>query len=126
MLTRLGGIRRVPGATEKLRPMAFPGVGYGSWPTMSTRTSSNGCLNARSTFSPAGRYRRPAAISARRNSPIAAIWPATGSSARAQPGSMMLRSGSVMGSTVVAPTDKTTVKTFCPNEPGGEPRSAAP
>jgi hypothetical protein len=26
----------------------------------------------------------------------------------------MLRSGSVMGSTVVAATDKTTVKTFCP------------
>ena len=43
------------GATEKLRPTGCPGVGYGSWPTISTRTSANGCLKARSTSSPAGR-----------------------------------------------------------------------
>src|SRR6266704_1601057 len=54
---------------------------------ISTRSSANDCLKARSTFSPAGRYRRPAAISARRKSPIAAIRSATGSSASAQPAS---------------------------------------
>ena len=70
MLSRLRGSGRTSGATEKLSPTACPGVGYGSWPTMSTRTSSNGKVKARSTFSPAGRYRCPAAISARRNSPI--------------------------------------------------------
>src|SRR5580658_11321342 len=98
MLTRLPGSRRTSGATEKLSPTAYPGVGYGSWPTISTRTPANGSLNARSTFSPAGRYRRPAATSARRKSPIAAIRPATGSSASAQPGSIMLRNGSAMSS----------------------------
>src|SRR5580693_1963980 len=77
---------------------------------MSTRTSANGCLNARSTFSPEGRYLRPAAISARRNSPIAAIRSATGSSASAQPASIMLRSGSDMGSTLAPATDKTKVR----------------
>src|SRR5690349_540333 len=87
MLTRLFGIGRTSGATEKLRPTACPGVGYGSWPTISTHTSWNGCLNARSTCSPAGRYVRPAAISARRNSPIAATCGATGSRAFAQPAS---------------------------------------
>src|SRR5208283_5322435 len=80
---------------------------------MSTRTSANGCLNARSTFSPDGRYLRPAATSARRNSPIAAIRSATGSSASAQPASMMLRNGSAMGSTLAPATDITTkVKTL--------------
>src|SRR3984957_6660460 len=100
MLTRLPGSRRTSGATEKLSPTAYPGVGYGSCPTISTRTPANGCLNPRSTFPPDGRYRRPAATSARRKSPMAAIRPATGSSASAQPGSMMLRNGdgSPMGS----------------------------
>src|SRR6266487_6771302 len=107
MLTRLGGSGRNPAGTEKLSPTAQPGAGYGSWPMISERTSANGCLNARSTFSPAGRYRRPAAISARRNSPIAAIRSATGSSTSAQPASMMLRNGSAMDSTVSAATDKT-------------------
>src|SRR5436305_15343461 len=87
MLTRLFGIGRTSGATGKLGPTACPGVGYGSCPTMSTRTSWNGCLNARRTCSPAGRYLRPAAISARRNSPIAATCGATGSRAFAQPAS---------------------------------------
>src|SRR2546430_5375008 len=54
---------------------------------ISTRTSANGCLNARRTFSPAGRYRRPAAISARRKSPMAAMRSATGASADAHPAS---------------------------------------
>src|ERR1700722_5412373 len=98
MLTSRPGSRRTSGATEKLSPTAYPGVGYGSCPTISTRTPANGCLNARSTFSPDGRYRRPAATSARRKSPIAAIRPATGSSASAQPGSRMLRNGSAMAS----------------------------
>src|SRR3954469_10059559 len=93
MLTRLFGIGRTSGATEKLNPTACPGVGYGSCPTISTRTSWNGCLNARSTCSPAGRYVRPAAISARRNSPIAATCGATGSRASAQPASTMSCSG---------------------------------
>src|SRR5271167_3239399 len=80
---------------------------------MSTRTSANSCLNARSTFSPEGRYRRPAATSARRNSPIAAIRSATGSSASAQPASMMLRNGSAMGSTLApAALIRTKVKTL--------------
>src|SRR3954464_15351697 len=96
MLMRLFGIGRTSGATENDRPTAWPGVGYGSWPTISTRTSSNGCLNARSTFSPAGRYVRPSATSARRNSPIAAIRSATGSSASAQPASMTSFRGRAM------------------------------
>jgi len=50
---------------------------------------------------PDGRYRRPAATSALRNSPIDAIWPAAGSSACAQPGSMMFRSGSAMASNFI-------------------------
>src|SRR5436190_8336640 len=54
---------------------------------ISTRTSANGCLNDRWTFSPAGRYRRPAVISARRKSPMAAMRSATGASADAQPAS---------------------------------------
>src|SRR5215468_3165527 len=66
---------------------------------ISTRTSANGCLNARRTFSPAGRYRRPAAISARRKSPMAAMRSATGASADAQPASTTsLRSRPVTGS----------------------------
>ena len=55
-----------------------PASGYGSWPTISTRTSVEGRRNARRTFSPAGRYSVLAAPSARRKSPIAEICPATG------------------------------------------------
>ena len=49
------GTGRVSGATENDSPMACPGVGYGSWPTISTRTSSNGRVKARRMFAPAGR-----------------------------------------------------------------------
>src|SRR5580692_9639409 len=93
MLTRLAGSRRTSGATEKLRPTGCPGVGYGSCPTISTRTSANGCWKARSTRSPAGRYRRPAATSDRRKSPMASMRSATGSRAAAQPGSTISRNG---------------------------------
>ena len=55
MLASERGIGRVSGATENDSPIACPGVGYGSCPTISTRTSSNGWVNARSTFAPAGR-----------------------------------------------------------------------
>ncbi len=56
MFARLRGSGATCGWTEKHRPMGWPGVGYGSWPTMSTRTSSNdGDRNARSTALPAGR-----------------------------------------------------------------------
>src|SRR5215472_344219 len=103
MLTRLPGSLVTFGSTEKLRPTGWPGVGYGSWPTISTVTSSNGCLKARSTFSPDGKYLRPAAICSRRKSPIAAIWCLTGSSAAAQPASTMLLNGSGMGRTLVRP-----------------------
>ena len=58
MLIRLGGRRRTSGATEKLSPTGFPGVGYGSWPTISTRTSAKGCWNARSARSARGRWHR--------------------------------------------------------------------
>src|SRR5580704_16038867 len=93
MLTRLAGSRRTSGATEKLRPTGCPGVGYGSCPTISTRTSANGCWKARSTRSPAGRYRRPAATSDRRKSPMASMRSATGSRASAQPVSTISRNG---------------------------------
>ena len=36
MFSRLRGSGRTSGATEKLSPTACPGVGYGSWPTIST------------------------------------------------------------------------------------------
>ena len=88
MFWRLRGIGRTWRSTANDRPMGWPGVGYGSWPTISTRTSEYGARNARSTFSPAGRYGRPAATSARRKSPIPAMRSATGASACAQPGSM--------------------------------------
>jgi hypothetical protein len=55
MLDSDRGTGRVVGDTENDRPTACPGVGYGSCPTMSTRTASNGWVNARSTFAPAGR-----------------------------------------------------------------------
>ena len=45
--------RRGPRRTRG-RPRG-PGVGYGSCPTISTRTSAMGRVNARSTFDPAGR-----------------------------------------------------------------------
>src|SRR6185436_14127834 len=86
MLASDRGIGRTSGATENDSPTACPGVGYGSCPTISTRASANGRVKARSTFGPAGRYRRPAAISARRNSPICATTGSTGASARAHPG----------------------------------------
>ena len=41
MFRRLAGIA-TSGATEKLRPTEFPGVGYGSWPTIRTLTFSSG------------------------------------------------------------------------------------
>ena len=81
------GTGRTSGATENDSPTACPGVGYGSWPTISTRTVANGLVNARSTFAPAGRYRLPAAISARRKSPMSATLWATGASACAHPAS---------------------------------------
>ena len=55
MFSRLRGSGRTSGATEKLRPTACPGVGYGSCPTISTRTASKGNVKARNTFAPAGR-----------------------------------------------------------------------
>src|SRR5262245_32485350 len=103
MFTRLFGSGRTSGATEKHRPIGWPGVGYGSWPTISTRTSANGCLNARSTFSPDGRYCRPAAISARRNSPIAAMRSSAGASASAQPASTISCSGRAFTRATLAP-----------------------
>src|ERR1700738_5143022 len=93
MLSRLRGSGLTSGATEKLSPTGCPGVGYGSWPTTRTRTCSKGNVNARNTFDPAGRYRRPAATSPRRKSPIAATWSATGSHAFAQPPSTSSASG---------------------------------
>ena len=92
MLTRLFGTGRTSGATEKLSPTGWPGVGYGSCPTTSTLTSASGRWNARRMWSPAGRYDRPAAISARRNAPIRAIWSSTGASAAAQSGATSPRS----------------------------------
>ena len=44
-----------PGRTENDKPIAWPGVGYGSCPTIRTFTLSNGYVNARSTSVPAGR-----------------------------------------------------------------------
>ena len=55
MLARLRGIGRTCGSTENDSPTGWPGVGYGSCPTMSTRTSANGWVKARSTLRPAGR-----------------------------------------------------------------------
>ena len=69
MFCRLRGTGRTSRSTENERPTGCPGVGYGSCPTISTRTSSNGRVNARSTRSPAGRYRRPAAVSEREELP---------------------------------------------------------
>ncbi len=107
MLIRLAGIGRTSGPTEKLSPTAWPGVGYGSCPTISTRTSAKGCWKARSTFGPEGRYVRPAASSVRRKSPIAATRPATGSRAVAQPGSTISFSGrGAMVATLSAYTDR--------------------
>src|SRR6266496_576082 len=103
MVTRLFGSGATSGATEKHRPIGWPGVGYGSWPTMRTRTSANGCLNARSTLSPDGRYCRPAAISARRNSPMAAMRSSAGASASAQPASTMSCSGRAVTRATLAP-----------------------
>src|SRR6478609_4648307 len=86
MLRRLGGSGRTCPSTAKLRPIGWPGVGYGSCPTISTRTSFNGRWKARKMWSPAGRYARPAAISARRNCPIAATRSSTGPNSLAQSG----------------------------------------
>src|SRR5690625_4528664 len=93
MFTNERGSGRTWGCTEKDSPMACPGVGYGSWPTMSTRTFASGRVKARRTSSPAGRYPRPAAVSARRKSPIARICGSTGASARAQAGANMCPTG---------------------------------
>ena len=56
------GRRYLPAGEHVLRAFAQPFadvrvliVGYGSCPTIRTRTSANGCANARSTCSPAGR-----------------------------------------------------------------------
>ncbi len=86
MLRRLGGSGRTCASTAKLSPIGWAGFGYGSWPTTSTRTSFSGRWNARKIRSPAGWYGRPAAVSARRNCPIAAIRSSTGLSASAQSG----------------------------------------
>ena len=86
MLLRLRGIGRTSGATENDSPTAWPGVGYGSCPTMRTRTPASGRVKARSTLGPAGRYPRPAASSARRKSPMSLTRPATGARACAQSG----------------------------------------
>src|SRR5918994_4652954 len=93
MLASERGTGRASGATENDSPTAWPGVGYGSWPTISTRTSSKGRVNAGSTFGPAGGYRRPAASSARKNSPICVITGSTGASARAHPASTISDNG---------------------------------
>src|ERR1700693_1121528 len=93
MLSRLRGSGLTSGATEKLSPTGCPGAGYGSCPTTRTRTSSKGNVNARNTFDPVGRYRRPDASSPRRKSPIAATWSTTGSNAFAQPSSTSSGSG---------------------------------
>ena len=85
MLARLRGTGRTCGSTANERPIGCPGVGYGSCPTMSTRTSSSGAPNALSTRSPLGRYPRPAAVSARRKSPSSAMRGATGASALRPP-----------------------------------------
>ena len=49
------GMGRTSGWTENDSPIGWPDVGYGSCPTMSTRTESNGRVNARNTSAPAGR-----------------------------------------------------------------------
>ncbi len=71
MLPSDRGTGRTCRSTAKDSPIGWPGVGYGSWPTISTLTCDIGRSNARSTSGPAGRYVRPAATSARRKSPIA-------------------------------------------------------
>ncbi len=50
------GTGRTSAPTENARPTACPGVGYGSWPTTSTRTSAIGRAKARSTASGAGSH----------------------------------------------------------------------
>ena len=55
MLVRERGSGRTCRSTAKDSPIGCPGVGYGSWPTISTRTSDIGRVKARSTASPAGR-----------------------------------------------------------------------
>ena len=42
MLASDRGTGRVVGDTENDSPTAWPGVGYGSWPTISTRTAVEG------------------------------------------------------------------------------------
>jgi hypothetical protein len=59
MLRRLAGSGDTSGATAKANPTADPGVGYGSWPTMSTRTSATGIDSERNTTSAEGRKSRP-------------------------------------------------------------------
>src|SRR6185312_13627521 len=94
---------------------------------MSTRTWSNGNVKARNTFGPAGRYRCPAAISARRNSPIWATCGATGSNAVAQPASTISFSGRAVtesqpsgpGSSERLPTRISVPRVAVHQDPGG-------
>ena len=79
------------GRDGKRQPDGVARRGIRSWPTISTRTSSKGRVNARSTF--AGREaRRPAASSARKNSPICRITGSTGP-VRAHPASTISDNG---------------------------------
>ncbi len=103
MLRRLPGSGLTSGATLKLRPTGWPGVGYGSWPTIRTRTSSSGCWRAARMRVAFGRNGRFAARSARRKSPSWAITSATGASASAQPGPTLSASERVAASAVLTP-----------------------
>ena len=88
------GIGRTSGATENDSPTACPGVGYGSCPTISTRTSSKGCWKARSTFAP-GRQVAAAAgdLGAQEVAHRCATTGSTGANARAHPASTISDNG---------------------------------
>ena len=59
MLPSDRGTGRTWRSTANESPIGWPGVGYGSWPTISTFARDIGRSNARSTSGPAGRYVRP-------------------------------------------------------------------
>ncbi|KFI72476.1 hypothetical protein BMIN_0371 [Bifidobacterium minimum] len=106
MFVRLRGRGETSGDTQKLSPTGWPGVGYGSCPTMRTLMDRKGIVKARRMFGAAGSHGLPCAFSARRKSPMAWICGSTGDRACAQSGSMSSLRGlildGVMDSTVVS------------------------
>ena len=99
MFCRLRGSGRTSGATENDRPTACPGVGYGSVRDQHAHVVER-LRNARRMLAPAGAHGRPAAVSARRYSPIRVKPSCSGAIAGAHDG----WTSSVMGVATVSPS----------------------